>query len=190
MARKDMTEPFWWLEWVVRRRDDRCRCRGWVSTEPARTVASGRRRRRAGRRRSSHRGSHQLRSPSSSMVAGTSTMRTMVASTKIAVAMPIPISLRNTWSPGTKARKTAIMIAAAAVMTRAVAARPSATARCCLRALVLLADAGQQEHLVVHGQPEEDGEHHHRDEAGTGVAAWMPISPPNQPPSAATAITP
>jgi hypothetical protein len=28
----------------------------------------------------------------------------------------------------------------------------------------LLADAGEQEHLVVHGQSEEDGEHQHRDE--------------------------
>ena len=58
------------------------------------------------------------------MVAGTSTMRTMVASTRIAVASPRPITLRNTSSPSTKARNTEIMIAAAAVMTRAVCGQP------------------------------------------------------------------
>ena len=46
----------------------------------------------------------------------------------MAVAIPTPISFKKTWSPGTKAKKTAIMMAAAAVMMRAVAARPSATA--------------------------------------------------------------
>ena len=40
-----------------------------------------------GSNRSSQRGSHQLRSPSSSIVAGTSSMRTIVASRKIAVAL-------------------------------------------------------------------------------------------------------
>ena len=56
-------------------------------------------------------------------------MRTTVASRRMAVAMPRPMSLRKTWSLGTKAPKTATMIAAAAVITRAVAARPSATER-------------------------------------------------------------
>ena len=82
-----------------------------------------------GSSRSSHRGSHQLRSPSSSIVAGTSTMRTTVASTNTAVARPMPASLRNTASSITKAPNTVTMIAAAAVITRAVLASPSATAR-------------------------------------------------------------
>ena len=58
------------------------------------------------------------------MVAGTSTMRTTVASTRIAVARPTPMSLRKTSSPRAKARKTATMMAAAAVMTRAVCGQP------------------------------------------------------------------
>ena len=56
-------------------------------------------------------------------------MRTMVASTRIAVAIPMPNSLRNISPLVTKARKTTTMIAAAAVITRALFARPSATAR-------------------------------------------------------------
>ena len=60
--------------------------------------------------------------------AGTSTIRTSVASTKIAVASPMPTTLPTASSPSTKARNTEIMMSAAAVMTRAVAAKPSATA--------------------------------------------------------------
>jgi Major Facilitator Superfamily len=82
-----------------------------------------------GSARSSQRGIHQFAPPRSCITAGTRTMRTTVASTRIAVAMPIPRSLRKTSSATTKARKTATMIAAAAVITRAVLARPSATAR-------------------------------------------------------------
>ena len=61
------------------------------------------------------------------MVAGTSSMRTMVASRKIAVARPTPISLMVRSFSSRKLPKTTTMIAAAAVMTLAVAARPSAT---------------------------------------------------------------
>ena len=46
--------------------------------------------------RSSQRGSHQLRSPSSCITAGTSTIRTTVASTRTAVASPTPISFSDT----------------------------------------------------------------------------------------------
>ena len=63
------------------------------------------------------------------MIDGTSTIRTIVASTRIEVARPIPMSLRITSSASANELKTAIMIAAAAVMTRAVVARPSDTAR-------------------------------------------------------------
>ena len=62
------------------------------------------------------------------MTAGTSTIRTIVASTRIAVAIPTPISLRKTSVLKMNARKTTTMIAAAAVITRAVFARPSETA--------------------------------------------------------------
>ena len=80
-----------------------------------------------GSSRSSQRGSHQFRSPSSSIVAGTSSIRTMVASSRIAVARPVPISLSTRSFSSRKLPKTTTMIAAAAVMTLAVAARPSAT---------------------------------------------------------------
>ena len=116
-----------------------------------------------GRIRSSHFGIHQLRSPSSSIVAGTSTMRTMVASISTAIARPRPNSLSWRSSPRAKAANTQNMISAAAVMTRAVAARPSATAvALSLRAVVLLLDAREEEHLVVHRQAEHDGEQEHR----------------------------
>jgi hypothetical protein len=61
------------------------------------------------------------------MIAGTSSIRTTVASIAMAAAMPTPMSLRVTSGLGTNAANTAIMIAAAAVMTRPVPARPSTT---------------------------------------------------------------
>ena len=133
----------------------------------------------SGRRRSSQPGIHQFLSPSSCMVAGTRTRRMIVASMTTAAAMPIPMILRKIWSSSMKAPNTAVMISAAAVMTLAVAARPSATAVRVSRALqVLLADPGEQEDLVVHRQAEEDREHHHRDErrdrGGRGDAEQLP----------------
>src|SRR5918995_2632507 len=83
-----------------------------------------------GSTRSSHPGIHQFARPMSCITAGTSTIRTTVASTRIAVAIPTPISLRKTSVLKTKARKTTTLIAAAAVITRAVFARPSETALC------------------------------------------------------------
>ncbi len=77
----------------------------------------------SGSARSSQRGSHQLRSPSSCITAGTSTIRTTVASTRMAVANPIPISLRNTSELSAKAANTATMIAAAARQADAIAGR-------------------------------------------------------------------
>ena len=77
--------------------------------------------------RSSQPGIHQLASPSSFIVAGTSTIRTMVASTKMAVARPRPNILIAGSSPSTKPRKTEIMISAAEVITRAVLAMPRTT---------------------------------------------------------------
>ena len=65
--------------------------------------------------------------PISFIVAGTSTIRTMVASTKMAVARPRPNILMAGSSPSTKPRKTEIMISAADVITRAVLAMPRTT---------------------------------------------------------------
>ncbi len=79
--------------------------------------------------RFSQRGSHQFARPSSSMVAGTSTMRTSVASMSTATARPRPMSLMARSSATTKLPNTHTMMAAAAVITRAVDASPSTTAR-------------------------------------------------------------
>ena len=77
--------------------------------------------------------------------------------------MPRPNSFSWRSLPSTKAPNTHTMISAAAVMTRAVAARPSATAS----ALSPVRSnssfiRGQEEHLVVHRQTEHDREQHHR----------------------------
>jgi hypothetical protein len=78
--------------------------------------------------RSSHVGIHQFLSPSSSMVAGTRIRRMMVASMTTAAAMPMPMIFKKIWSSKMNAPNTAVMINAAAVITLAVAASPSATA--------------------------------------------------------------
>ena len=62
------------------------------------------------------------------MVDGTMTIRMRVASMKMAAAKPMPNSLMMMLSPSTNDRKNVHMMAAAAVMTRAVAESPSATA--------------------------------------------------------------
>ena len=77
-----------------------------------------------------------------------------------ATARPTPKSLPLGSSLRTKAPNTLIMISAAEVITRAVLDRPLTTASWLSPlADVLLADAGQEEHLVVHREAEEDGEH-------------------------------
>ena len=72
-------------------------------------------------------GQPQLPSPNSAIVAGTSSMRTMVASSRMATARPKPNILAMRSSSKTKLPKITTMIAAAPVITRAVEARPSAT---------------------------------------------------------------
>ena len=95
-----------------------------VTTAGSRSSTSARTR---GSRRSSQRGSHQLRSPSIAMVAGTRTIRTSVASSTIATAMPTPSIFTTTSTSPAKPRKTATMIAAALEMTRPVEASPRTT---------------------------------------------------------------
>ena len=120
--------------------------RGWPSAGQAGEVAgSGSATAVLGSTRSIQPGNHQFARPSSYMIAGTRTSRTMVASMKIALARPIPMSLRPTWSASANAPNTATMIAAAAVITRAVAARPSVTARDALAVRVVqLPDAADR----------------------------------------------
>src|SRR5579862_3121446 len=75
------------------------------------------------------RGAHQFQSPSSRMVAGTSSARTMVASTATATATPSPSALISTMSAVTNDRLTQTTISAALVMILPLRCRPSATDR-------------------------------------------------------------
>ncbi len=58
---------------------------------------------------------------------GTSTMRTMVASSSIAMPRPNPICCRPMMSPAENAQKTETMIRAAPVIRRPVDRMPKAT---------------------------------------------------------------
>ena len=80
-----------------------------------------------GSRRSSQAGSHQFQRPSMVIVAGTRTIRTAVASSTIATAIPKPSILTTASASVAKPRNTATMIAAADEMTRPVEARPRTT---------------------------------------------------------------
>ena len=108
-------------------------------------------------------GAHQFQSPSSFMVAGTSRARTTVASMSSATSMPMPIIFMKTMPDRPKAPMTTASSSAALVMIRPVFWTPVATAQVVVVGPVpLLADPGEQEHLVVHRQPEQDGQHQDR----------------------------
>ena len=77
---------------------------------------------------SSHRGRYQFQSPSSFIVAGSSTARTTVASTAIAIASPRPICLNWSRVRLAKTPKTPTITAAALVTEGAVALMPCRTA--------------------------------------------------------------
>ena len=68
-----------------------------------------------------------MAAPSNVIVAGTSTIRIKVASTRTATANPRPIIFTVGSSTSRKLAKTLTMMIAADVMTRAVWARPSTT---------------------------------------------------------------
>ena len=79
--------------------------------------------------RSNHRGNHQLAGPTRCISDGTSIVRTMNASTKIALPSPMPNSLITRASPRMNDVNTAIMISPAAVMMPPVSAWPTVMAR-------------------------------------------------------------
>src|SRR6185437_16735018 len=124
-------------------------------------------------RRRSGRGAHQLARPSSRMVAGTSRIRTTVASRISAVIMPTPISLMNVMPEAENAPTTMISSRARLVIRPPVRCRPLATAAVLSPVWSYRSpDPGQQEDLVVHGQAEDDGQHQDRhgrvDRSGRG----------------------
>src|SRR6516225_6421361 len=76
----------------------------------------------------SHLGRYQFQSPSSFIVAGSSTARMMVASIRMAAARPTPIILKSSQPRVANIANTATITIAALVTTLAVALTPWATA--------------------------------------------------------------
>ena len=108
--------------------------------------------------------------------------RTTVASISTAAAMPTPRIFSSTSDRVAKIEKTATMISAALVTTPALEAMPPTTAsRVEEAAGPQLADAAEDEHVVVHADPEQEHEHEQRhpgdDPAERGVAE-RPLQPP------------
>ena len=98
-----------------------------------------------------------------SIVAGTSTSRTRVASSAMATARPSPISLIDGTPVPAKTANTATMISAALVIVAALRAQPLGHGGLGVtRRVVALADAREQEDLVVHGEPEDDRQEQRR----------------------------
>src|SRR5439155_13653363 len=80
-----------------------------------------------GNRRCSAAGDHQFHLPSNRIVAGTSSARTRVASSRIAMAVPKPSALIRMMSAAMNEPETRTMIAAALVITPPLRCRPCAT---------------------------------------------------------------
>ena len=132
---------------------------GWagpVRSSPSRTP-------KRSQKRTSGAGAHQFQRPSSRIVAGTSSARTIVASMTTATASPTPIIWMKLMPLVAKAPTTTTKSSAALVMMRPVRCSPRETASVVVPGAVpLLADAAQQEHLVVHREAERHREHQHR----------------------------
>ena len=91
----------------------------------------------------------------------------IVASIRIAAASPTPISLKSRKERVAKIAKTATITAAALVTTpggRLQAVGDGFLGR--HAAIVRLADPGEDEHVVVHREPEEDDEEEQRQPGG------------------------
>ena len=138
-------------------------------------------------RRRSGRGAHQLARPSSRMVAGTSSTRTTVASTSSATIMPTPISLMNVM-PDAENAPTTMISSSGQAGDHAAGPLQAAATEAVLSPVwsYTLADPGQQEHLVVHGQAEDDRQHQDRhrrvDGAGRGEPQQAGQVPPLEDP--------
>ena len=93
-------------------------------TSPTSSLGSGLSKSTDGRMRASHPGSHQFHRSNTAIKAGTSTIRTTVASTAMATAHATPSWATRGMPAKAKPTKTAIMIRAALVMVRALVATP------------------------------------------------------------------
>ena len=118
-----------------------------------------------GSMRSSQAGNHQFDLPSSIITDGTMAIRMKTASTRIAAGEsdaellddPLPTEDEGTEHEDHDERRRGDRLAGG---RQAVAHGDPVVARLD----VLLVDPGDEEDLVVHGQPEEDGEQHHGQE--------------------------
>ena len=120
-----------------------------------------------GMRRSSQLGSHHARRPSTCIVAGTSTMRMIVASTSTAVARPMPSALRNDVGAQHEGAEHRHHDRRRCGDDPGRGRQPPRDRlRGITRLQPVLADPADEEHLVVHRQPEQDREHQDRDERG------------------------
>ena len=109
------------------------------------------------------------------MLAGTRTDRMIVASIRMATARPKPNCWNITSSPGAKPANTATMMSAAPVMMPAVDAHAVGDRFGVVARLVeALLDPAEQEDVVVHREPEEDGEHEERQPGLDAFDLWKP----------------
>ncbi len=93
---------------------------------------------------------HQFQSPASCNNAGPTTIRTTVASINTATASVKPSIWTTRKPPRVNAVKTAIMIAAALVISPAVAPGPRPLPLSPIDAPPLFEDSGNQEDFIVH----------------------------------------
>src|SRR5262249_5725961 len=113
------------------------------------------------------RGRYQFQRPSSFIDAGSSTARTIVASSSTATARPTPICLMSSVDSVAKMENTATITNAALVTVPAVVRIPCSTGlsvRLVRRhaAVDELLDPADDEHVVVHRKPEQHGEQEER----------------------------
>ena len=121
--------------------------------------------------------------------AGTISARITVASSRMPAARPVAIILRSVSGPEAIDVNARNRISAALVTSRPGPADPlhdGDVGRA--RAVVLLAHPGQDEHLVVHRQPEQEGEDHQRaSRTGSSRSPGCPRSAPSRSPAATRA---
>ena len=137
----------------------RVQCPARPRQDPASTPTRG--------SRSSQRGRYQFRSPSRAMAAGSSTLRITVASISTATASPTPACLRSSEASVPNRAKTHTMTSggggddAGGTAQRLPDRLPGR-----LAAGHRLLDAAEDEHVVVHGQAEQDHEQEQRQPGG------------------------
>ena len=112
-------------------------------------------------------GSHQFQRPNSDTTAGTSSARITVASSRMPAASPVASTLTSVSGPEASETNARNRISAALVTSRPVRPMPRTTA-VSVEPVASYSSRmrDEDEHLVVHRQPEQEREHHQRDPRG------------------------